>query len=150
MRAVVQRVSHAKVVIDGTEKSAINSGLLVFVGIEAEDTEEDIQWIGKKVTQLRVFDDEEKIPNLSLKETGGDLLLVSQFTLYASVKKGNRPSYIRAATPEIAKPLYQKLIVQLQNELGKKIYTGEFGAEMKVHLLNDGPITIWIDSKMKE
>lgn len=150
MRVVVQRVSHAKVVIDETEKSNIGSGLLVFVGIDAADTEEDIQWIGKKVTQLRIFDDEEKVPNLSLKETGGDLLLVSQFTLHASIKKGNRPSYIRAARPEIAKPLYQKLIVQLQNELGKKIYTGEFGAEMKVHLLNDGPITIWIDSKMKD
>lgn len=150
MRVLIQRVIQSSVEINGITKTVIESGLLVFVGIETEDNEADIEWISKKIVQLRVFDDERNIPNLSLIDTGGDLLLVSQFTLHASIKKGNRPSYIRAARPEVAIPIYQKLIAQLQSDLGKKIFTGEFGADMKVHLINDGPVTIWMDSKAKE
>lgn len=150
MRVLIQRVIQSSVEINGITKTVIESGLLVFVGIETEDNEADIEWISKKIVQLRVFDDERNIPNLSLIDTGGDLLLVSQFTLHASIKKGNRPSYIHAARPEVAIPIYQKLIAQLQSDLGKKIFTGEFGADMKVHLINDGPVTIWMDSKAKE
>lgn len=150
MKAVIQRVSHASVTIDGNMKSAIQAGLLVLVGIEDADTVEDIQWLSSKIVNLRIFDDEHKVPNISVKDMGGDILLVSQFTLQASTKKGNRPSYIRASKPAVAVPMYEQMIAQLENDLGKKIFTGEFGADMKVELLNDGPVTIVIDTKQKE
>ncbi|MBK7884425.1 MAG: D-tyrosyl-tRNA(Tyr) deacylase [Chitinophagaceae bacterium] len=150
MRAIIQRVSHASVTIQQKEKAAIKEGLLVFIGIENEDTDEDITWLSNKIINLRIFDDENKIPNVSLKEMGGNLLLISQFTLHASTKKGNRPSYIRASKSGIAMPVYEKMIMQLEKDLGKKIYTGEFGADMKVSLLNDGPVTIWIDTKERQ
>ena len=150
MRAVIQRVTRASVTIDGRTKAAMGKGLLVFIGIEDSDTASDVEWLSKKIIQLRIFDDGEKVPNLSLLDTGGDLLLISQFTLHAATKKGNRPSYIRASKPVIAIPLYESLIKQLEDDLGKKINTGEFGADMQVELINDGPITIWIDTKMKE
>jgi D-tyrosyl-tRNA(Tyr) deacylase len=150
MRTVIQRVSHASVTIKHKEKSSIQKGLLVFIGIENDDTDEDINWLSNKIVNLRIFDDKNNIPNISLKETGGDILLVSQFTLHASTKKGNRPAYIRASKPDVAMPLYEKMIVQLEKDLGKKIYTGEFGADMKISLLNDGPVTIWIDTKERQ
>jgi D-tyrosyl-tRNA(Tyr) deacylase len=150
MRTVVQRVTHASVTINGNLTAAINGGLLLLVGIEDADTQEDIEWLSNKIVNLRIFDDENKIPNISVKDCGGDILLVSQFTLHANTKKGNRPSYIKASKPEIAIPIYEKMIDQLEKDLGKKIYTGEFGADMKVSLLNDGPITIIIDTKQKE
>ncbi|MFZ4058099.1 MAG: D-aminoacyl-tRNA deacylase [Ferruginibacter sp.] len=150
MRVLVQRVSHASVTIDGNVFSSIESGLLVFAGIEDADTTEDIQWLSNKIVNLRIFDDAAKVPNLSVKETNGSILLVSQFTLHAASKKGNRPSYIKASKPAIAIPLYEQFIAQLEIDLGKKIATGKFGADMKVQLLNDGPVTIWIDSKLKE
>jgi len=124
--------------------------LLVLVGIEDADTIEDIEWLSNKIINLRIFDDENKVPNISVKDFDGDILAVSQFTLQASIKKGNRPSYIKASKPEIALPLYEKFIIQLGNDLGKKIYTGEFGADMKVQLINDVPFTIWIDTKNRE
>lgn len=150
MRAVIQRVTHASVTIDGSIKSAIQKGLLVLLGIEDADTTEDIEWLSSKIVNLRIFDDEKHVPNISVKDTCGDILLVSQFTLHAAVKKGNRPSYIKASKPEAAIPLYEKIIAQLETDLGKKIYTGVFGADMKVSLLNDGPVTIFIDTKNKE
>ncbi|MCO6497934.1 MAG: D-tyrosyl-tRNA(Tyr) deacylase [Chitinophagaceae bacterium] len=150
MRLVIQRVSEASVSIDQKVKSSIGAGMLILAGIENEDTDEDIEWLSKKVVNLRIFDDEQKVPNLSLLDTKGEILLISQFTLHAMVKKGNRPSYIKAAKPEVAIPLYEKLIEQLQRDLGKPIATGSFGAEMKVSLVNDGPFTIWIDSKRRE
>ena len=150
MRAVIQRVNHASVTINGKIKSAIQQGLLVFVGIEDADTKEDIAWLSNKIVQLRIFDDENKIPNISVKDIDGNILLVSQFTLHAATKKGNRPSYIKASKPDVAIPLYKKMIVQLENDLGKQIFTGEFGADMKVELLNDGPVTIWMDSQNRE
>lgn len=150
MRAVIQRVTNASVTIDGVVKSSIETGLLVLVGIEDADNEQDIVWLSSKIINLRIFDDENSIPNISVKDIDGDILLVSQFTLHAAVKKGNRPSYIKASKPDIAIPLYEKMIVQLENDLGKKIFTGEFGADMKVALLNDGPVTIWVDTKNKE
>lgn len=150
MRAVIQRVSRASVTIDGQIRSAIEGGLLVLVGIEDSDTTEDIGWLSGKIVNLRIFNDSDGVMNLSVKETGGDILLVSQFTLHASTKKGNRPSYIRASKPDIAIPLYTKMISQLGADLGKAVGTGEFGADMKVELLNDGPVTILIDSKNKE
>ena len=150
MRAVIQRVSRASVTIDGQIKSAIEGGLLVLAGIEDTDTMEDIGWLSGKIVNLRIFNDSDGVMNLSVKETGGDILLVSQFTLHASTKKGNRPSYIRASKPDIAIPLYTKMISQLEADLGKAIGTGEFGADMKVQLLNDGPVTIVMDSKNKE
>ena len=150
MKAVIQRVLQASVTIDGTVFAAINSGLLVFIGIEDADTGEDIIWLSNKIVNLRIFDDIDKVPNISVKDTGGEILLVSQFTLQASTKKGNRPSYIKASKPDIAIPLYETMIAQLETELGKKIATGEFGADMKVALLNDGPVTIIIDTKNKE
>jgi len=125
-------------------------GLLVLVGVEDADSDEDIQWLSNKIINLRIFDDENKVPNISIKDIGGDILLVSQFTLHASTKKGNRPSYIKASKPDIAIPLYEKMNAQLEIDLGKGIFTGEFGADMKVSLLNDGPVTIVIDSKNKE
>ena len=150
MRALIQRVTTAGVTIDENLHSFISHGLLVLLGIEDADTTEDIGWLGNKIVNLRIFDDAHRVPNLSLKETGGDILLISQFTLHASTKKGNRPSYLRASKSVVAIPLYEKMIVQLENDLGKKISTGVFGADMKVSLVNDGPITIWIDSKEKE
>src|ERR1700680_3070552 len=150
MRAVIQRVKQADVTIGDKIKSAIGDGLLVLVGIEDADNKEDIEWLSNKIVQLRIFNDEKGVMNISLKDNGGDVLLVSQFTLHASTKKGNRPSYIRAGKTDFAKQLYKKLIEQLENNLGKKIYTGEFGADMKVSLLNDGPITIVIDTKNRE
>lgn len=150
MKAVIQRVTQASVTIDGKIKSSIGLGLLVLLGIEEADTQEDIEWLSAKIINLRIFNDAEGVMNISLKDAGGDIILVSQFTLHASTKKGNRPSYIKAAKPEIAIPLYEKMIVQLQTDLGKQIQTGEFGADMKVSLLNDGPVTIIIDSKNKE
>ncbi len=150
MKAVIQRVSKAKVTIEGKVKSSIQNGLLVFVGIEDADDLEDIKWLSNKISNLRIFDDENKVPNISVKDCDGDILLISQFTLHASTKKGNRPSYIKASKAPIAIPLYKKLIEQIQDDLCKKICTGEFGADMKVELLNDGPITIVIDTKNKE
>jgi len=150
MRTVIQRVTHASVTINGNLTAAINQGLLVLVGIEDADAQEDIVWLSNKIVNLRIFDDENKVPNISVKDCGGDILLVSQFTLHANTKKGNRPGYIKASKPDIAIPVYEKMIDQLQKDLGKKIYTGEFGADMKVELLNDGPITIWVDTKNKE
>lgn len=150
MRVLIQRVSQASVTIDVKVKSSIEKGLLIFAGIEDADDATDIEWLSNKIINLRIFDDEQKVPNISVKDIGGDILLVSQFTLHALTKKGNRPSYIKAARPETAIPLYESLIAQLEKDLGKKIYTGEFGADMKVGLINDGPVTIWMDSKVRE
>ena len=150
MRSVIQRVTNASVTINGHLKADIQQGLLVLVGIEDADTTEDIDWLSNKIVNLRIFDDENKVPNISVKDIGGDILLISQFTLHANTKKGNRPSYIKASKPDIAIPLYEQLIIQLEKDLGKKIFTGEFGADMKVELLNDGPVTIIIDTKNKE
>ena len=150
MRTVIQRVSHASVTINGTVKSAIEKGLLVLVGIEDADTEEDIQWLCKKIVGLRVFDDEQGVMNKNIVDAGGDILVISQFTLFASTKKGNRPSYIRAAKPDISIPLYEQFCEELSIALGKPVGTGEFGADMKVELLNDGPVTICMDTKNKE
>ena len=150
MRAVVQRVGQASVSIHQKLHSSIQKGLLVFVGIEDADQEEDAVWLSNKIVNLRIFDDANKVPNISVKDVDGDILLVSQFTLHAATKKGNRPSYIRASKPEKAMPLYFKLIDQLSKELNKKIHTGQFGADMQVSLVNDGPVTIWIDTQQKE
>ena len=150
MKSVIQRVSKASVTIDNKEKSAIKLGLLLFIGIEDADTDEDIKWLSNKIVNLRIFDDSNKIPNLSVKDINGDILIVSQFTLHASTKKGNRPSYLRASKGEVAIPVYEKVIDRLKTDLGKQIFTGEFGADMKVELLNDGPVTILIDSKNRE
>lgn len=150
MRAVIQRVSRASVTIGGQVKSAIGSGLLVFVGIEDADTREDLEWLSGKIVNLRIFNDPAGVMNVSVKDGGGDILLVSQFTLFASTKKGNRPSYIRASKPDIAIPQYESLVVRMSVDLGKPVLTGEFGADMKVELLNDGPVTIMIDTKDKE
>ena len=150
MKVVIQRVSKASVTINQKKVADIQQGLLVLVGIIAEDSQEDIEYLAKKIVNLRIFNDENEVMNLSLKDINGDLILVSQFTLHAATKKGNRPSYIMAAKPEIAIPLYENFIISLENELVKKIQTGKFGADMKVELLNDGPVTIVIDSKNKE
>lgn len=150
MKAVIQRVSKASVSINGFVKSSINKGLLILLGIEDADTNEDIEWLSAKIINLRIFADEQGIMNLSIKDCNDDIILVSQFTLHASTKKGNRPSYIKAAKPNVAIPLYEKMIQQLQIDLGKPIQTGEFGADMKVELLNDGPVTIIIDTKNRE
>jgi len=150
MRAVIQRVSHASVTIEGIVRSTIGAGLLVLIGIEDADTPEDIEWLCGKIVNLRIFNDDAGVMNVSVKDIGGEILLVSQFTLHASTKKGNRPSYIRASKPGIAIPLYEQTITTLTTHLGKPIGTGEFGADMKVELLNDGPVTIIIDSKNKE
>ncbi len=150
MKVVIQRVTKASVTINGTIKSSIGLGLLVLLGIEDTDTKEDIKWLSSKIVNLRIFNDRNGVMNLSLKDIDGELLLISQFTLYASTTKGNRPSYIKAAKPEIAIPLYEKMIDQLKIDLGKIIQTGKFGADMKVDLLNDGPVTIIIDSKNRE
>ncbi|HWH64189.1 MAG TPA: D-aminoacyl-tRNA deacylase [Ginsengibacter sp.] len=150
MRVVIQRVSEASVTIDFLIAGSIAKGLLVLVGIEDADEDEDIQWLSNKIVSLRIFDDGNGIPNISVKDIDGDILVVSQFTLQASTKKGNRPSYIKASKAEVAIPLYEKFVIQLSKDLGKKIYTGVFGADMKVALVNDGPVTIIIDSKNKE
>jgi D-tyrosyl-tRNA(Tyr) deacylase len=150
MRVLIQRVSQASVTAGFTIKGAIEKGLLILVGIEDTDTEDDIIWLSNKIVNLRIFDDENKIPNISVKDINGDILVVSQFTLHASTKKGNRPSYLKASKAEIAIPLYETLVIQLSKDLGETIQTGEFGADMKVALVNDGPVTIWIDSKNKE
>lgn len=150
MRVVLQRVSSASVTVDDKIVGAIQKGLLVLVGIEDADTQEDVDWLVTKITQLRIFGDENGIMNLSVEEVNGDVLVVSQFTLHAATKKGNRPSYIKASKPEVAIPLYEKFVTTLENKLSKKVPTGIFGADMKVALLNDGPVTIVIDSKNKE
>jgi D-tyrosyl-tRNA(Tyr) deacylase len=150
MRVVIQRVSEAAVTVDSAEKARIGWGLLILVGIEADDAEDDIQWLCKKIAALRIFSDEEGLMNRSVKDISGELLVISQFTLHASTKKGNRPSFIRAARPEQAIPLYEKFVKTLTWESMCTVQTGEFGADMKVALLNDGPVTIWIDSKVRE
>jgi len=150
MRAVIQRVSEASVTVDGNITGKIKNGLLIFLGIEDADTTEDIIWLSGKIVNLRIFNDDNGVMNISLKDMEGDILLVSQFTLHAMTKKGNRPSYIRASKPDIAIPLYEQTIAQLEKDLGKKVETGIFGADMKVQLLNNGPVTIFIDTKMKE
>lgn len=150
MKAVLQRVSEASVTIDGKIKAAITNGIMVLIGIEDADTRDDIEWLSNKLVNLRIFDDDNKVPNISVKDVGGDILLVSQFTLQANTKKGNRPSYIKASKAPIAIPIYEQMIVQLEKDLGKKIFTGEFGADMKVALINDGPVTIVIDTKQKD
>jgi D-tyrosyl-tRNA(Tyr) deacylase len=150
VRVVVQRVSEANVTVDGQVIGAIQEGLMVLLGIQNEDNTEDIQWMANKLVQMRIFDDAEGVMNLSVQDIGGSILLISQFTLYAATKKGNRPSYIAAAKPEIAIPIYEQMIVALNKELGKPIATGQFGADMKVSLLNNGPVTIIIDSKNRE
>ena len=150
MKAVIQRVSRASVTIDNIVKSEIGGGLLVLLGIEDADTPNDIEWLSSKIVNLRIFNDDAGVMNLSVKDVGGDVLLISQFTLHASTKKGNRPSYIKASKPDIAIPLYENMIRQLSIDLGKDVFTGTFGADMKVLLLNDGPVTIIIDSKNKE
>ncbi len=150
MRAVIQRVSRAGVTINGQVHASIGYGLLVLLGIEDADSDEDIQWLSAKIVNLRIFDDEAGVMNKSVIEIQGELLLISQFTLHASTKKGNRPSYIRASKPEVAIPKYEKMIRQLSAELGREIKTGVFGADMKVDLLNDGPVTIVIDTKSRE
>lgn len=150
MRTVIQRVTHASVAIDGAVKGSIGAGLLVLLGIEDSDTQEDIEWLCGKIVRLRVFNDDDGVMNRSVLEAGGDILLISQFTLFAQTKKGNRPSYIRASKPDIAVPLYEKFIDQMQRDMQKPIATGTFGADMKVELLNDGPVTIIIDTKNKE
>lgn len=150
MRSVIQRVSQASVAIEGEKVADIQNGLLILVGFEDSDNQEDIDWLSSKIANLRIFGDENGIMNLSLKDIAGDMIIVSQFTLHALTKKGNRPSYIKASKPEIAIPLYERFIAQMETELGKKVQTGKFGADMKVSLLNDGPVTIIIDTKNKE
>ena len=150
MRVVIQRVSEASVKVDDQIAGTIHKGLLVLMGVEDADTKEDIEWISNKIVNLRIFDDASGVMNLSVKDIDGEILLVSQFTLHAATKKGNRPSYIKASKPEIAIPMYEQLIDQLKNDLGKEIPTGIFGADMKVQLVNDGPVTIVMDSKNKE
>lgn len=150
MRVVIQRVSSASVTVAQQIYASIEHGLLVLVGIEDADEMSDIQWLSNKIVNLRIFDDEQHVPNISVKENAGNILLVSQFTLHAATKKGNRPSYLKAAKGPVAIPLYEMLITQLEADLGKKISTGEFGADMKVTLINDGPVTIWIDTRQKE
>jgi D-tyrosyl-tRNA(Tyr) deacylase len=150
MRAVIQRVSEASVTVEKKITGDIKTGLLVLLGIEDTDATEDIEWLSGKIINLRIFNDDNDVMNISVKDINGDILLISQFTLHASTKKGNRPSYIRAGKPEVAIPLYERMIAQLEKDLGKGIQTGTFGADMKVSLLNDGPVTIIIDTKNKE
>ena len=150
MRVVIQRVTSASVVVDNNSVASIGTGLLILVGIEAADSQEDIDWLVSKIIKIRIFEDENQVMNNSIQDISGDIIVVSQFTLHAATKKGNRPSYIKAARPEIAVPLYENFNRKLELELGKKIQTGIFGADMKVSLLNDGPVTILIDSKNRE
>lgn len=150
MKAVIQRVSKASVTVDGKIIAKIGSGLLILLGIENKDGQEDIEWLSRKIINLRIFNDENAVMNKSLVEHGGDAIVVSQFTLHASTKKGNRPSYIKAAKPEVSIPLYEKFVLQMENDLEKKVGAGIFGADMKVDLVNDGPVTILIDTKNRE
>jgi D-tyrosyl-tRNA(Tyr) deacylase len=150
LKVVLQRVSSASVTIENEIVADIQKGLLILIGIEDSDNQEDIDWLVGKITKIRIFEDENKVMNLSVKDIDGDIIVVSQFTLHAATKKGNRPSYIKAAKPDVAVPLYENFVQQLEKEFGKKIQTGVFGADMKVSLLNDGPVTIIIDSKNKE
>lgn len=150
MRAVIQRVSRASVTMEGTKTADINAGLLVLVGIEDADTQEDVDWLAAKIVRMRIFADADGVMNLSVQEINGDVVVVSQFTLHAQTKKGNRPSYIKASKPDAAIPLYEAFVQKISKELGKAVQTGRFGADMKVELLNDGPVTIIIDSKNKE
>ena len=150
MRTVIQRVQHCSVTIDGQLKSNIGNGMLVLVGIEDRDTQEDIEWLCKKIANLRIFDDENGVMNRSVIETGDEVMVVSQFTLHASTKKGNRPSYIHASKPDFAIPMYESFCAEMGLQIGKNVATGEFGADMKIELLNDGPVTILIDSQNKE
>jgi len=150
MRAVIQRVSHASVTVDGNRIAEIKKGILVLLGVENDDTSEDISWLAGKIARLRIFTDNNGLMNLSLSDVQGDAIVVSQFTLFASTKKGNRPSYIKASKPDYAIPMYEAFVAQFEKEIGKKVGTGIFGADMKVELLNDGPVTIVIDTKNKE
>ena len=149
MRALIQRVNYSKVIIDEKIKSEIGSGMLILLGVENDDNEEDAAWLSKKVAGLRIFDDADGVMNVSAKDTGGDVMIISQFTLHANTKKGTRPSYIRAAKPDISVPLYKSFVKNMEAELGKEVATGEFGAYMKIDMENDGPVTIMIDSKNK-
>jgi D-tyrosyl-tRNA(Tyr) deacylase len=149
MKAVIQRVTKASVIIDGVKVASIQDGLLILLGIINEDTQDDISWLSNKIANLRIFGDDDGVMNKSILDISGDAIVVSQFTLHANTKKGNRPSYIKAAKPDVAIPLYEQFVSQLENDLGKKVQTGEFGADMKVELLNDGPVTIIIDTKQK-
>jgi D-tyrosyl-tRNA(Tyr) deacylase len=150
MRAVIQKVSHASITIDNDQTKQIGHGLVILLGIETSDDLDDIQWLSGKISRLRIFNDQGGVMNLSVKDVGGEIMIVSQFTLHASTKKGNRPSYIKAAPPEIAIPLYEHFINQMEQDLGKGVLTGEFGAYMQVNLTNDGPVTISIDTKNRE
>ncbi|HSD13328.1 MAG TPA: D-aminoacyl-tRNA deacylase [Flavobacterium sp.] len=150
MKAVIQRVSEASVTIEGNKVAEIGKGLLILIGVEDASNQDDIVWLSSKIANLRVFGDDNGVMNLSVKDVDGDVVVVSQFTLHASTKKGNRPSYIKASKPDYAIPVYEKFVAQMENDLGKKVQTGEFGADMKVALLNDGPVTIIIDTKNKE
>ena len=150
MRAVIQRVSHSNVTIEGKQVATIGHGLLILLGVIDDDTEADIQWLSKKIANLRIFPDDEGVMNKSVIDADGEAIVVSQFTLHANTKKGNRPSYIKAAKPNVAIPLYERFVATLEEDIGKKVQTGEFGADMKVTLLNDGPVTIIIDTKQKE
>ena len=150
MRAVIQRVSRASVTVDGDKISQIEKGLLILLGVEDADNQEDIEWLSKKIANLRIFNDEDGVMNRSVLDVGGEAIVVSQFTLHAATKKGNRPSYIRASKPDVAIPIYESFVAQLEKDLGKTVETGIFGADMKVELLNDGPVTIYMDTKNKE
>lgn len=150
MRVLIQKVTHASCTIDGKVKSAIKEGLLVFVGIEDRDTDEDINWLSGKIVNIRIFEDENGVMNKSVLDVNGEILVISQFTLQAQTKKGNRPSYIKASKPDFAIPMYEKFCKKVSEDLGKEIGTGEFGADMKIELLNNGPTTIWIDSQNRE
>ncbi len=150
MRVLIQRVSSASVTIEGAVRCSMGNGLLVLVGIEEADNHEDIEWLTQKITNLRIFPDEEGVMNVSVKDCSGDIIAVSQFTLHAATKKGNRPSYIKAAKPDVAIPVYESFVKALEKELGRSIGTGVFGADMKVSLVNDGPVTIWVDSRNRE
>lgn len=150
MRLLIQRVTEASVTIDGAIRSQIGHGLLVLVGVEDADCGEDIEWLTGKLTRLRIFDDEQGVMNLDVKQVGGEVMVVSQFTLHASTRKGNRPSYIRSAGEPVARPMYEKFVRSVEQALGREVATGEFGADMKVALVNDGPVTIWIDSRNRE
>ena len=150
MRTVIQRVKYASVTIEGTLKASIGEGLLIFLGIEDADNHEDVEWLTKKIVNLRIFNDEAGVMNKSVKDVEGNILIISQFTLHATTKKGNRPSYIRASKPDIAIPVYESFCSEMSLQLGHEVKTGSFGADMKVELLNDGPVTIWIDTKNRE
>lgn len=150
MRLLIQRVRHASVAIDSRLRSSIGAGLLVFVGIEQDDRDEDVEWLAGKLVRLRIFDDRQGVMNCSVTDTGGEVLVVSQFTLHASTRRGNRPSYVRAAGEAVARPLYERFVLRVGELLGREAATGEFGADMQVELTNDGPVTIWMDSRNKE